>query len=269
MNRVAITSRTCRTLLIVSAFCVVLTLGQGGPPYDGYSGSYNENFYIYIWLFAFGFGIPVFLGMSYFRKVNPFVQKLEEMYETESYVVKASVDRHFMTNETGYQGSTRIQTNLVVGYEAHGNDQDDDDDGLSVATSAFILVEKEIVVPSYDGSNTIEMTVLEGFPLTGRILNKKRRINQNREGGCLRKSCASLYLFILCGLPTWLPLAGALANSPFDSSPLPYLLLVGYMIILPSCCYLAVFLCTRELTIEKYRKKHFEKNATVRVAEKP
>eukprot|EP00592_Proboscia_alata_P006828 CAMPEP_0194356130 /NCGR_PEP_ID=MMETSP0174-20130528/3897_1 /TAXON_ID=216777 /ORGANISM="Proboscia alata, Strain PI-D3" /LENGTH=107 /DNA_ID=CAMNT_0039125645 /DNA_START=311 /DNA_END=635 /DNA_ORIENTATION=+ len=102
--------------------------------------------------------------MSYFRKVNPFVQKLEEMYETESYVVKASVDRYFMTNEPGYQGMTSIQTNLVVGYQAHGNDRDDDDDVLSVATSAFILVEKEIVVPSYDRSNTIEMTVLKGFP---------------------------------------------------------------------------------------------------------
>lgn len=230
-----------------------LTRGQGGPystNNDGYSNNNHENDYIIPYLFAYAFGSVAYLIMMYLRMVRPFAQKLEEMYKTESYIVEAEVVRHVTSKGGSYQGIATYHTSLVVQYQAYANCDNDGNEGLSTPT--FITVEKRIPWEVKETSNTVELVVLKGFPLTGRC--------STDNSGCYQTCHGPMYfLFFIAGIP----LVTALITTPFGSSPIPYIFPAVYFTVLPLCCYLAVFLCMRNSTLESYRKNHMEKEAAV------
>jgi len=231
-----------------------LTCCQGDCAIRGDCGSNNlENGYIVPWAFAYAFGSVAYLILMYLRISRPFAEKLEQMYETESYIVEAEVVRQVTSESRGYQGISTTHTSLEVQYQAHANYDNDDNEGLSTPT--FITVEKRIPWRGEgELQNSVELVVLKGFPLTGR--------SSTSNSGCYKECHGLMYFFfIVAGMP----LISALIITPYGSSPIPYIFPVIYFTVLPLCCYLTVFVCMRNATLEGYREKHMETNAVVRL----
>ena len=223
---------------------------------DDFGSNHHENSYIIPWLFAYAFGSVAYLILMYLRLSRPFAQKLEQMYETESYIVEAAVVRQVTRESSGYQGISTVRTSLEVQYQARANYDSDDNEGLSTPT--FITVEKRIPWRGEgELQNSVELVVLKGFPLTGR--------SSTDNSGCYNQCHGPMYfLFIVSGMP----LISALIITPYGSFPVPYIFPVIYVTVLPLCCYLTVFVCMRNTTLESYREKHMETNAVVRLREK-
>lgn len=229
-----------------------LTCCQSDCAIRGYCGSNNpENGYIFPWLFAYAFGTVAYLILMYLRIARPFAQKLEQMYETESYSVEAEVIQRVTKSGTGYQGIQTISHSFKVQYQAHSNCDNDDNEGLSTPT--FITVEKRISCRDKDElqNNTVKLVVLKWFPLTGR---------RTDNIGCYQTCHGPMYFFFFL---SGFALISALIITPYDSSAIPYIFPVAYFTVLPLCCYLAVFLCMRNATLESYRENHMERGAVV------
>lgn len=233
-----------------------LTRCQGDCARRGDCGSSNtENGYIILWLFAYAFGSVAYLTLMYLRIARPFAQKLEQMYETESYSVEAEVIQRVTESGTGYQGIQTTSHSFEVQYQAHSNCDNDDNEGLSTPT--FITVGKRISCRGEDElrNNTVKLDVLKGFPLTGR---------RTDNIGCYQTCYGPMYFFFFL---TGVVLIPALIVTPYDSSAIPYIFPVAYFTVLPLCCYLAVFLCMRNATLESYRENYMERDAVVRLRE--
>lgn len=169
--------------------------------------------------------------------------------------MEAEVVRQDTSGSMGYQGVSSTRTSLEVQYQAHTSCDNDDNEGLSMPT--FITVEKRIPWRGEgELKNTVELVVLKGFPLTGRTVTD--------NSGCYKKCHGPLYFFfMLAGMP----LITAIIVTPYGSFPIPYILPVVYFTVLPLFCYLAVFLCMRNATLESYRESYMERDAVIRLRE--
>ena len=168
------------------------------------------------------------------------------MYESESYVVEADII-DLITTTSRVKDVEITSTILEVEYLACTYDNDDNE--------GFINVRKRI--HNWKGelrNNTVELVVLKGFPLTGRRVEIL-----DIDSGCF----FSYFFSLLASIPFII----VQILTPYSSYPILCIFPAVYFTVLPLCCYLVVFSCMRNTTLESYREYHAERDAVVLLGE--